>query len=248
MEKISIVIPANNEEENLGILLEKLLAFEKQNGLLFDVLIVNDGSLDKTGEVAESFAVREERLSVIHNRGTAQGMGSALKRGTRMTRTPVVVWLMGDLSDDLNTIPRMCEKMEEGYDVVVASRYMQGGSSGDLSAIKSFLSRSYSFFMRKVFHIPVHDINNAFRGFRREVFENVHLECDDFAISPEFIIKANRVKYRIGEVPTIYANRKMGKNKFRILRMMFRYSLLLRFRFQTPRPMGQKFIDSEPLE
>ncbi len=228
MSEVSIIIPVCDEEENLGVLLDRLLRFEKEEGLRFRKVIVNDGSTDRTGEIAEGYASAENGIRVLHNRAAPKGMGHALKRGTSAADTPVVVWLMGDLSDDLETIPVMLAQIERGSDVVVASRYVIGGSTGDLSPLKAFLSGTYSFVVTRLFGIPVHDINNAFRGFRREVFDRLHLESDDFAISPEFIIKAHRAGYRIAEVSTTYANRKRGQNKFRMLRMMFRYSLLLR--------------------
>jgi len=229
MEKVSIVIPACDEEENLAVLLDRLLRFEKEHGIRFRKVIVNDGSRDRTGEIADAYASAEEGILALHNPGERKGMGYALKWGTRTADTPVVVWLMGDLSDDLETILAICHEIERGKDVVVASRYMAMGSTGDLSRVKSFLSGTYSFVMTRLFGIPVHDINNAFRGFRREIFDRLHLVSDDFAISPEFIITAHRAGYRIGEVPTTYTNRRRGQNKFRMLHMIFRYSLLLRY-------------------
>lgn len=228
MESVSIVIPVCDEEENLGVLLDRLLRFEKERGIRFQKVIVNDGSRDRTGEIADAYASAGNGVRVLHNTAAPKGMGHALKQGTRAADTPVVVWLMGDLSDDLETIPAMLAEIERGKDVVVASRYMAGGSTGDLSRLKAFLSGTYSFVVTRLFGIPVHDINNAFRCFRRETFDRLRLESDDFAISPEFVIKAQRAGYRIGEVSTTYTNRKRGQNKFRMLRMMVRYSLLLR--------------------
>jgi dolichol-phosphate mannosyltransferase len=230
VQDLSFVIPANNEEENLALLLDRLLAFLEEQGCRYEILVVNDGSRDRTGTIADAYAARNERVRVLHNPGEPQGMGYALKWGTREARAPVVVWLMGDLSDDLGTIQAIRDKIDAGFDLVVASRFMPGGSSGDLDPLKSFLTRTYSFGMCRLFGVPIHDMNNAFRGFRREIFSELRLSSEDFAISPEFVIKAWRAGWRIGEVPTVYANRKRGKNKFRVLRMMYRYSLLLRYR------------------
>jgi len=228
MEEVTVIIPACDEEENLGALLDRLLEFEKKNGTRFKKIVVNDGSKDRTGRIADGYASGEHEVRVLHNTGAPKGMGYALKRGTRSADTPIVVWLMGDLSDELATIRAIVDEIRRGSDVVVASRYMAGGSTGDLSPVKAFLSGTYSLVVTRLFGIPVHDINNAFRGFRREAFERLHLQSDDFAISPEFIIKAHRAGYSIAEVSTTYANRRQGQNKFRMLRMMFRYSLLLR--------------------
>ena len=139
MKKVSIIIPVCDEEENLGVLLDRLLRFEKEKGIRFRKVIVNDGSRDRTGEIADAYASSEDGIRALHNPDVRKGMGHALKWGTRVVDTPVVVWLMGDLSDNLETILAICDEIERGKDVVVASRYMAGGSTGDLSPVKSFL-------------------------------------------------------------------------------------------------------------
>ncbi len=235
MTEVSIVIPVCNEQENLPILLDRLETFEQQTRLCCAVIIVDDGSTDGTSELADSYANEQQRCCVLHNRGQRKGMGYALKLGTRSATTPFVIWLMGDLSDDLSTVPDICGKLEDGYDLVIASRYMAGGSTGDLDPVKSFLSGLYSQCMRIAFGLPVHDINNAFRGFRKCVFDAVNPRSDDFAISPEFAIRAHLLGYRLGEVPTTYHNRTQGQNKFRMIPMILRYSTLLRYRFKALR-------------
>jgi dolichol-phosphate mannosyltransferase len=226
--KTSIVVPAHNEEENIGLLINDLL---KLKDIWDELIIVDDNSVDGTGKIAEEFSKKIDKIVVIHRKKRDNGMGFALRDGTRRAKGSIVVWVMGDRSDDLNTIPRIIEKMEQGYDMVIGSRYMRGGSSGTLSFDKALLSSGYTMLCRLIFGLKIHDITNAFRGFRKKIFEDIELESGNFAISPEFSIKAHLRGYKLGEVPTTYFDRRAGKSKFDVLKMGIRYASLFRYRF-----------------
>lgn len=227
---LSLIVPAYNEGANLPRLLTTIQSRSKDFGD-FELILVNDNSKDKTREIAERYAKRYPYyMRVLHRKRGNNGMGAALKEGTVEARGACVVWIMADNSDDLSTIPRMMQKIRGGADMVFGSRYMKGGSSGDLSAFKSLMSYGYSAIARALFGMKVHDITNAFRAFRREVFDTVALESDDFAISPEFSIKAHLAGFRLDEVPTVYKDRKRGTSKFRMVKMGIRYGKFLSYR------------------
>ncbi len=227
---VSIVIPAHNEEANLRPLAEALLALAEKRRLEMEIVIVDDNSSDATSRIADSLAKAHKSIVALH-RKKDPGMGNALKEGTKKARGEFIVWVMGDRSDRLETIPIMLRKLKFGYDMVFGSRYIPGGSSGDLDPFKALSSSGYTRLARMVFGLNVHDITNAFRAFRKDVFENILLESSDFAISPEFAIKAHLKGYKLGEVPTTYHNRVFGKTKFSMLKMGIRYISLLRYRF-----------------
>ena len=109
---------------------------------------------------------------------------------------------------------------------------MRGGSEGDLNKIKAFFSRGYSFICKILFGLKVCDITNAFRGFKKSMFLEVNPESNDFAISPELAIKAKIQGFKLAEVPTVYSNRKVGRNDFRIFEMAPRYISLFKWRFK----------------
>lgn len=228
--EFSIVIPAYNEKENLPSLIDDICRIGKDAGWSYEIIIVDDNSSDATLEISSDYAGRLKEVRVIHLPEN-QGMGGALKEGTSLSSGKFVFWLMADKADDLKTISLMLTKLKEGYDMVFASRYMKGGSSGDLSRLKAFLSSRFTVLSRIIFGVPVHDITNAFRGFRKDIFSRIKLESKDFAISPEFAIKAHLKGFTLGEVPTVYSNRKHGKTKFNIPKMMIRYLKLLRLKF-----------------
>jgi len=120
--KVSVVVPAYNEQENLSPLMEDLLAVRGHSNLPFEVVIVDDNSQDKTAELADKYAAEYDFVEVVHRVRGNNGMGYALIEGTKKAGGDVVVWVMGDRSDDLATIPKFVKKMEDGYDLVFASR------------------------------------------------------------------------------------------------------------------------------
>lgn len=226
----SIVIPAHNEEANLNKLIRNIQGICAKFKLKSEIIIVDDNSTDNTGKIADSFSKQYEQIRVIH-RNCNPGMGNSLKEGTDKSKGKVVVWVMGDNSDDLTTIPKMIKKVEQGYDIVFGSRYMKDGSSGDLDPFKALSSSSYTKLIKFVFGIKINDITNAFRAFKRESYDKLRIESSDFTISPEFAIKAHIKGLKLAEVPTTYSNRKAGKTKFKMVKMGIKYLSLMRYRF-----------------
>tara|TARA_Y100000310_G_C20672897_1_gene811254 strand:+ start:529 stop:1242 length:714 start_codon:yes stop_codon:yes gene_type:complete len=222
----SFVIPAYNEQANIGALLDAILLLGKtEEWKNYEIVVTNDNSSDKTPSIVESFQEKNPFIKLVNRTKGNNGMGFALVEGTRNASGKIIIWTMGDLSDDLETYPKLINAVQNhGFDMVFCSRYMSGGSSGDLARFKAFLSSSFTILARVLFRIPVHDITNAFRAFKKEVFDSVNLESGDFAISPEFAIKAHKEGFKLGEVPTNYTDRQAGTTKFKMLKMGRRYS------------------------
>lgn len=216
---ISLVVPARNEEENILAIVDRLdkLPFEKE------IIIVDDNSTDSTGKICDSL---QARIKTIHRKGNP-GMGNALKDGTKIATGEIVVWIMADLSDDLSSVPKFIDKIQNGADIVFGSRYMKGGSSGDLDTVKALLSRTFTALTRGLFGIPVHDITNSFRAFRKEVLDKINPESGDFSIAPEMALKAHMMGFHLEEVPTTYATRKKGKPKMKVFKTSIKYFVLM---------------------
>ena len=229
--KISIVTPAHNEEENLPQLINAIINLIRSMKWDAELVIVNDHSTDNTIKIVESYIAKYPGLIRLITRNDGRmGMGYTLIEGTREAKGDYVLWTMADRSDDIDTYPRIINALKD-YDMIFGSRYIKDGSRGDLEYNKAVASSTYSKLARFIFKLPVHDITNAFRGFKKEVFNKVKLVSGDFAISPEFAIKAHLAGYKLGEVPTTYNNRKAGKTKFKMLKMGLRYASLFRYKF-----------------
>jgi glycosyltransferase involved in cell wall biosynthesis len=234
--QLSIVIPAYNEEANLSALLPELLEVCTGYDFEWEVLVVDDGSTDGTLDLIRSMTERFENLRFLHFFAN-QGMGTALTLGSKSARGEVVVWLMADRSDRLEDIRKLYEKVNDGLDLVIASRAMEGGSYGELGGVKASLSHAYSQVARVWFGIRAQDLTNAFRATRQSLFDSLDLRSRDFAISPELAIKAHLAGARIGQIPTVYSFRSQGHSSFRILSMGLRYSRLLLYKFFKPRTL-----------
>jgi glycosyltransferase involved in cell wall biosynthesis len=218
---ISIIVPAHNEEGNLPRLVEELLPLARRMKNT-EIVLVDDNSKDRTPSLCDKYAKQYNEVRTIHRKGR-KGMGFTLQEGTLAASGDIIIWTMADLSDDLNAIPKFVKKIQNGADMVFGSRYMQGGNPGDLSFLKKTASKGFVMLSRILIGIKVHDITNAFRGFRKEVFNSIPLVSGDFAISPEFSLKAHRNGYKLGEVPTDYTDRREGVAQFKFFKMGRRY-------------------------
>lgn len=218
--KLSIVVPAYNEEENIGQVIEQI---EERIKLPFDLIVVNDHSADKTVEIVTSLAKKFNNIILIENK-LAPGFANAVRAGLLSVKTEVVVPVMGDLCDDLSTIPLMFEKIKEGFDVACGARYVKGGARIGGSKVKGF----FSFFVGKTISmftgIPTCDVANAFKMYRREAVQGINIESTGFEISMELALKAYFKGFKVTEVPTVWREREKGKSSFKMFNLTPNYS------------------------
>lgn len=228
--KVSFIIPFHNEEENCRPMVERVVEYSQKTKLNFEIISVDDRSSDKTGEILQELSKKHKSVSPIFRKCDKEEkgntMGKALVEGTKKANGNIIIWTMGDLADDCETYGKIIKEIENGYDVVFGSRYMPGGSRGNLDKLKAFLSSWGTKLAVILFGVPVHDVTNAFRGFKKNVFEHIKLRSPGFSISPEFAIKAHLAGYKLGEVPTVYTNRMEGVSNFKLLRMIKSYLFL----------------------
>lgn len=224
---VSFVIPFHNEEKNCPIMINRVLQYARKSNLNFEIIPVDDRSTDKTKKILSHIAQKNPRVKPVYRNddGIDRGntMGRALIAGTTHARGDYIIWTMGDMADDTKTYTDIIKYLKQGYDMVFGSRYMPGGSRGDLDRMKAFLSSWGTKLARVIYRIPIHDITNAFRGFNKNVFDKLKLESSGFSISPEFAIKAYLAGFKLGEVPTVYTNRLEGVSSFKIFNMTKTY-------------------------
>lgn len=225
--KKSFVIPFHNEEKNVGPMLDQVIKYARSQKWDFEIIPVNDGSSDGTGKIITAYASKYKFISPLAltsgNNKSGNTMGKALLTGSKKAKGEIIIWTMGDRADDPQTYGKIVKKIEEGYDLVFGSRYMLGGTWGSLDPTKAFLSSRGTILAKLIFGVQVHDITNAFRGFRRELLNKINLDSEGFAISPEFAIKAHLAGYKLGEVPTVYYDRVEGVSNFKLWKMSIEY-------------------------
>ncbi len=214
--KLSIIVPAHNEEDNIA---EVIRQIEDRLDLDYELLVVNDHSVDDTAKCVNTLIKQYPNLRIVDNRH-GKGFANAIRFGFEQSRGDMVVPVMADLCDDLSTIPLMMDKISNGYDLVCASRYIPGGRRLGGSRFKGFLSCFAGRSLYYVLGIPTHDIANAFKMYRKEVIQNIKIEAKGFEISMEIPLKAYYAGFRISEVPTQWKERTRGKSSFKVLKLL----------------------------
>jgi len=205
---VSVLVPARNEEGNIGQVIEKSIRALESRGVVGEVVVINDGSTDGTLAEARAYAERSTTVNVVSHR-RSRGLTEALRTGFRNCMGDVIIFLPGDMeSDPEEDIPKLLDKMAEGYDVVAGWR--QGRRDGKVPA-----SRIYNTISRWLFGVEAHDMN-WIKAMRREVVENLRLRSDWHRF---ILMIAASEGYRIAEVQTTYHARRKGRSKFGLARI-----------------------------
>jgi dolichol-phosphate mannosyltransferase len=216
--KLTIIIPAHNEEESLPKTLYGLQIGVKVPN---EVIVVDDHSSDGTFNIVMKFINKYNNIRVIKN-NTSPGFTNAIKRGFSEVKDGAVVLVMADACDDPETINVMYEKIIGGYDIVCGSRYMQGGSR-EGRPLQGFFSRLVGIALHMFIRIPTRDCSNAFKMYRKEVLDSINIEEAGFASSLEASVKAFSKGFKIAEVPTCWKKREAGESKFSITNVSKNY-------------------------
>lgn len=221
IEPLDIVIPVYNEGPNIGRALEEIY---EHVPLRKRVLVVYDFDGDDTVPVVQGLMPRYPGLGLVRN-SLGRGVLRAIQAGIAATTAEVVVITMADLSDDVSVVPRMVALIrDEGYDIVCASRYMQGGRQIGGPRLKRWLSRTAGLTLHWLTGLPTHDATNAFRAYRRGVLAAIEIESQaGFAYSLEVTAKAYAAGRRITEVPSTWRDRSSGQSRFRLLAWLPQY-------------------------
>lgn len=220
---LSVVIPARDEEEALIPTVRHLnLEFKLQN-VPHEIVVVDDGSSDRTWEVLQNLRREIPELAPVQNQGP-HGFGRAIIHGLDHSRGDAVVIMMADESDDARDAVRYWRLLNEGHDCVFGSRFVKGGGVIDYPRLKLLLNRLGNFFIRVIFRIKLNDTTNAFKAYRRTVIDGCRpLISPHFNLTVELPLKAIVRGYSWTVVPITWRNRRTGQAKLKIKEMGSRY-------------------------
>ena len=213
--KISIIIPAHNEEDNIREVIDKI---EDTLDIPYEIIVVNDHSSDNTPQVVRGLFARYQNIRLAENK-LEKGFANALKTGFGLATTEAFIPVMADLCDELSTIKHIVDKIDEGYDLVCGSRYTKEGGRLGGSKIKGFFSFFVGRSLQRLIGLPTSDIANAFKLYRKKVIGNIVIQSKGFEISMEIPLKAYFLGYKITEVPTVWKERTKGKSNFNMLKL-----------------------------
>jgi dolichol-phosphate mannosyltransferase len=217
--EITLLIPVYNEVHNIVPLVEEI---KQEIRIRHQIVIIYDSEEDTTLTKRDALLAIDPDIAFVRN--SSGGVINAFRVGFNVAKTRYVVPIMADRSDMPSTIPEMYRKINEGFDLVVGSRYCEGGRKVGGPYIKYLLSITANSTLQRLTGIPTHDMTNAFIMYRKEVLDNIYIRSSGgFEVTMELIAKAYILGYRITEVPTINRDRTAGKSSFQLLKWIRNY-------------------------
>jgi len=227
LQKLSIVIPARDEEGCIASTVEHLHLELRLHSIPHEIVVVDDGSKDSTWSILSDLSARIPELKPVQNLG-AHGFGRAIIYGLDHSTGDAVVIMMADASDDEKDVVRYWGKLNEGYDCVFGSRFIAGGATIDYPRVKLLLNRITNYLIRIVFNIRLNDTTNAFKAYRRSVIDGCRpLIAPHFNLTVELPLKAIVRGFTWTVIPITWSNRRTGVAKLKLREMGSRYFFII---------------------
>jgi len=229
--KLSVVIPAHNEEGTVEETLAAIAATLEAERIEHELIVVDDSSTDGTAAVVERFAAAHPQARCLPS-PYRNGFGFAVRAGLEAFEGDAVAIVMADGSDSPRDIVAYHRLLEEGYECAFGSRFVQGSEVVDYPRSKLYMNRIVNWGIRVLFRHGYNDTTNAFKAYRREVIENLQpLLSHHFNLTVELPLKAVVRGYSYGIVPISWTNRKAGVSKLRLNEMGSRYLFIVLYVF-----------------
>ena len=231
--KTLVIVPTYNEIENLENIVGQITSAAKA----CHILIIDDGSPDGTGKLADKIAKKDKRVEVMHRAGKL-GLGTAVTEGFHYALNhgyELIITIDADLSHNPSYIPQMISLMED-YDLVVGSRYVRDGGMVNWSLWRLLVSLFTNYMLKKILKIEMKDCSGGFKCYRAELIRKIKV---DSVISPgyvfyvEILYRALRVGARVKEIPIIFVNRREGKSKLAMREVVGYAVSIFRLRWLT---------------
>lgn len=209
--KTAVVVPTYNERDNIGILAQEILSLPVQ------LVIVDDNSPDGTREIADEWARKDSRVFVLH-RPRKMGLGTAYIVGFKYALSigvDRVITMDADFSHHPKYIPALLTQSQTA-DLVIGSRYVDGGGTLNCILARRVLSQSANIFARLALGLRAHDCTAGFRCYRREALESIDLDTifsDGYSFLIEMLYRSQKMGHEIEEVPIVFEDRRRGASK-----------------------------------
>ena len=205
---ISIVVPVYNESDSIRLLINEIINVMKSHQLLFELIIVNDGSVDSTSNVLENLSIEIKQLTVINLRKN-YGQTAALAAGFDHSNGDIIVTLDGDLQNDPNDIPKLITNINEGYDLICGWRFQRK----DKLLNRRIPSQIANRLIGNVTGIHLHDYGCSLKAFKHEIIKDIKLYGELHRFLP---VLANIEGAKIKEIKVNHRSRKYGQSKYGI--------------------------------
>lgn len=215
MVSISVFFPCYNEQENVARTVEKALEVMEKLNADFEVIIVDDGSSDNTGQLADEIAGRNGRVKVVHHKDNL-GYGAALQSGFKAATKELVFYTDGDGQFDISEMPPLLALMEQ-YDIVSCYRLNRQDS-----IIRKINGWCWTRLVCLMFGLKIRDIDCAFKLYKREIFNKIELSSTGALIDAEVLTRAARKGYRITQKGVHHYPRTAGEQSGANIRVVLR--------------------------
>lgn len=218
MSGLWVVVPTYEEADNLVALVTAVRAADVGPNVRLSLLIVDDGSPDGTGGLADALALALPDVHVVH-RPRKAGLGGAYRAGFAAALTAgadVVVQMDADLSHDPADLPRLLAALNDGADVAIGSRYVPGGATAGWSPRRRLLSQAGGVYARAVLGSRIRDLTGGFKAFRADALRAIELDAltaDGYAFQIEVNHRAERAGLTVAEIPIAFREREHGRSK-----------------------------------
>lgn len=229
--KLSVVIPAHNEEAVVGETVEGVVERLSEEAIDHEVIVVDDSSSDGTAAVVERIAASHAQVRCLAS-PYRNGFGFAVRAGLEAFSGDAVAIVMADGSDSPRDLVAYYNLLEEGYECAFGSRFANGSQVIDYPRTKLAMNRLVNWWIRALFRHGYNDTTNAFKAYRREVIENLQpFLSHHFNLTVELPLKAVVRGYSYGVVPISWTNRKAGESKLSLNEMGSRYLFIVLYVF-----------------
>ena len=237
--KVSFVIPTKNEHGNITRLIDSINDITKKHNIEYEILVIDDNSEDGTIADVENLKKNQKNLRLIQranykhlfpkfpNKWKYLGIGSAHKVGYNLANGDLLISMDADLSHPPEKIPELIEKIKEGYDICVGSRYIEGGGT-DKNIINRTVSRMGSTYLAIMCRVKIRDFSTGYRAIKKEVWEKIksyqYTNDNNFLI--ESLYFAHKKGARIFEIPIFFKEREIGQSKTPLVKETLKALLL----------------------
>jgi dolichol-phosphate mannosyltransferase len=229
--KLSVVIPAHNEEGSIGATVDAVVERLERESIDYEVLVIDDASSDSTADVVGAIAVDNERVRCLRSH-YQNGFGFAVRAGLDRFTGDAVAVMMADLSDDPEDLVLYYRLLERGFDCAFGSRFLPGSKVYDYPRFKLVMNRLVNWGIRVMFQHGYNDTTNAFKAYRREVIQTIQpLLSNHFNLTVEMPLKAIVRGHSYAITPISWRNRTTGQSKLKLQEMGSRYLFIVLYVF-----------------
>jgi len=234
MARTLVVLATYDEAENIRPIVEAILGIKIPE---LDILVVDDNSPDGTGQIAADLAREHSEVKVVHRKGKL-GLGSAQCGGMEIAMLQgydYVVTMDADFSHNPKYLKDLLAKMDD-CDLAIGSRYVPGGATENWGLVRRLMSWGANAFVRLLLGLEAHDCSSGFKCYRIETLRRIDLSqivAKGYAFQEEMVYRFQLLGARIGEVPILFENRRLGKTKMSLREIAGLFTTVLRLRWRT---------------